>query len=319
MNLMLNTYCNFHCPYCFAQSEMKNNKIQNISKENFKKFLDFCKNSDEKDVRIIGGEPTLHPNFFDFIDMVVNYNYFDRIVVFSNFSFSLEFAEKIIEYNKKIPINFLPNINNNPKYIQIVERNLDLLTMAIPESVYRISINIFDPNQDMSFWENIIAKYNIKEIRWSITVPNTSLNKDFNFKQYFHNFQDILKEMLSWTTKYNINLSCDCNNPPICAYDDDFIVYAMKVDPCFFGELHCTGAAMDVTPNLDVIGCFGCNGYKERLENFNTISEIYDDLQEKEKWLRQTPPQEECLKCPRHARTGNFCGCLGYRKENIND
>ena len=315
MNLMINTYCNLHCPYCFAQTEMKNNIVKNISKENFKIYLDFLKNNEEPDVRIIGGEPTLHPDFFELLDIVIDYNCFERVVIFSNFTFDTAFAEKIIKYNDKIEIEFLPNVNNNDK-IDIVESNLDLLSAAIPLAVERISINIYDPKQDMSFWERIICKYNIRKIRWSITVPNMKLKQDFNFKEYFHSFQDCLYTMLDWVVKYHVDLQCDCNNPPVCAFDDDFVVYAMKVCPYIFGDLFCDTAAMDVTPDLDIIGCFGCNKYRKPLKNFSSIEEIYQDIQIEEMPLRKTPPQEECLRCPRHETTGMFCSCLGYRKEN---
>ena len=319
MNLMLNTYCNFHCPYCFAQSEMKTNVTKNITLENFRKYLDFLKKNDDPDVRIIGGEPSLHPQFFEFIDEVIKYDCFSSILIFSNFSFPLEFAQKIVEYNDKILIEFLPNINNNPKYLDIIERNLDFLTTSLPDVINRISINIYDPNQDMSFWENIIAKYNIKDIRWSITVPNMKLSKNFNFKEYFHSFQNVLKEMITWGIKYNVGFFCDCNNPPICAYDDDFISYVMKIDPLFFREGGCDGSALDITPELEVIGCFGCNKFKHKLEEFETFDDILELLYKEEESLKKTPPQKECLSCPRHIRTGLFCSCLGYRKENTND
>ena len=40
MNLMVNNYCNLHCPYCFAQEEMHSKKAMNITIENLDKYLD---------------------------------------------------------------------------------------------------------------------------------------------------------------------------------------------------------------------------------------------------------------------------------------
>ena len=62
MNLMVNNYCNLHCPYRFAQEEMHSKKVMNITIENYKIFLDFLKKNDMDSVRLIGGEPTLHPD-----------------------------------------------------------------------------------------------------------------------------------------------------------------------------------------------------------------------------------------------------------------
>lgn len=74
MNIMINNYCNLHCPYCFAQQEMTQHVVNNITQENFKKFLDFLKANDIKEVRMIGGEPTLHPHLFDLIQTVLGTN-----------------------------------------------------------------------------------------------------------------------------------------------------------------------------------------------------------------------------------------------------
>lgn len=51
MNLMVNNYCNLHCPYCFAQEEMHSKKVMNITIENYKIFLDFLKKNDMDSVR----------------------------------------------------------------------------------------------------------------------------------------------------------------------------------------------------------------------------------------------------------------------------
>ena len=45
--------------------------------ENFCIYLDWLKEHGYTDVRLIGGEPTLHPHLEQLIDKVIEYDYFD--------------------------------------------------------------------------------------------------------------------------------------------------------------------------------------------------------------------------------------------------
>ena len=78
MNIMLNQVCNLACPYCFAnefvgrsEKSLKSDKSQ-ITEENFRIALDFAIKSRETRLGLIGGEPTLHPKFEEFVTMGIN-------------------------------------------------------------------------------------------------------------------------------------------------------------------------------------------------------------------------------------------------------
>lgn len=64
-NLMVANVCNLNCPYCFAAIYMKHaspgKKTAFISPETFDHHLDFLERSQIRQARLIGGEPTLHP------------------------------------------------------------------------------------------------------------------------------------------------------------------------------------------------------------------------------------------------------------------
>jgi len=66
-NLTISNICNLHCPYCFASTHMADNwegpGPAFIALETFERHLDFLDRSGIEQVRLIGGEPTLHPEF----------------------------------------------------------------------------------------------------------------------------------------------------------------------------------------------------------------------------------------------------------------
>ena len=323
MNLMINNYCNFKCSYCFAQEEMHSKKAMNITMDNFCEYLNFLQKNNSRQVRLIGGEPTLHPELSKLIDKVIEYNFFDEVLIFTNLSFSHDIAEMLIEKNKIIPINLLANINDLdlllPNARERVLDNLDFLSTSL-STFERISINIFSPDQDLKKWENIVCKYNIKTIRWSIVVPNQDLEKDFDVCHYFHQFQPLMLDFIQWTKKYGIELTCDCSVFPLCALDDWAISKILRIDPFFFNRRTCEEPVLDITPDLNVRGCFGCRGMSQKnLKTFNTFDEIYDFFEKDRKKISSNLARKECLHCDRYITIGQSCTCLGYRNLTMED
>lgn len=62
-NIAITNYCNLKCPYCFADDMIHESK-NNMTLENYIKLLHYLTEyNNEQHVGIIGGEPTLHPQF----------------------------------------------------------------------------------------------------------------------------------------------------------------------------------------------------------------------------------------------------------------
>ena len=85
-NLVISNVCNLHCDYCFARDFLEDNDSganrSFISEEAFRSRLDFLERSDIQAVRLIGGEPGLHPGFAGLLHEAEKR--FQSIVVFSN-------------------------------------------------------------------------------------------------------------------------------------------------------------------------------------------------------------------------------------------
>lgn len=61
-NLMVSDVCNLNCSYCFA-NQLEHSPEHFLSLADFETRLDFLQRSGIEQVRLIGGEPTLHPQF----------------------------------------------------------------------------------------------------------------------------------------------------------------------------------------------------------------------------------------------------------------
>ena len=126
IDLDILTICNYHCWYCYARANKEKwNKIMPIEliRQVSKKFklLPF-----KIDLSILGGEPTLHPNLLEIIDIFSEVPNVRDLVVFTNGLSPKIF--KIIECVRhperlKINLSFHPSeVKNLPKFYETVDK-----------------------------------------------------------------------------------------------------------------------------------------------------------------------------------------------------
>jgi hypothetical protein len=85
-NLLISGVCNLRCPYCFAGHHLAEYRRRAdspfIALDVFEDRLDFLDRSGINEIRLIGGEPTLHPQFPEIIRRAAQRG--KHIVVFSH-------------------------------------------------------------------------------------------------------------------------------------------------------------------------------------------------------------------------------------------
>ena len=320
MNILINGYCNLHCPYCFADPTMQeHDDCQNMSEEDFKTALKYNKIFGSRQLRIIGGEPTLSPNFIKYVEMGVNDPFFDNILIFSNYTFTKEIAQKLVELSQYKQINLLPNINEFelmiPKYRDVIMWNLDYHSTHLP-GFNCIGINVYRPDMDLTLWKNLILQYpQISSLRYSIAVPSKQvLENDFDFYEYYHSFQRILLELNQFAAEHDMEVHCDCNNVPPCCYDGEAVKELFKgsISSMMSDRYVCGYPVVDCAPDLSVIPCFG-SGSKlgnHKLTEFETEQELIDCfMNEVKPFDDRYIARKECLNCVRYKRTGVSCSC----------
>ena len=129
-NIAITTYCNLHCPYCFANTMIKTEDIKNISLNQFKKILNWLGEDNDK-IGLIGGEPTLHPQFKEILKITEEYTkkceHKPHFVLFTNGVY----LDKYIQYipsNMDILINVnQPQSMTTAQYANMI-KNIQTLT-----------------------------------------------------------------------------------------------------------------------------------------------------------------------------------------------
>lgn len=103
-NWHLLDWCNYKCSYCSVGDAITNDfsDTTRISQDYKLTLARLGTVSDKFELCLTGGEPTLHPNFFEILDSLVEIKNLQRVWLFSNLSRSKDFLLQVKEYFPKI-------------------------------------------------------------------------------------------------------------------------------------------------------------------------------------------------------------------------
>lgn len=87
--------CNLKCKYCYNNSHMDFSK--ELGKEQIFKLIDELYNAGTFEIRLTGGEPTLHPDFFEIVKYINDKDFF--LSLGTNGVWSEELTQEIIKSN----------------------------------------------------------------------------------------------------------------------------------------------------------------------------------------------------------------------------
>ena len=308
-NIAITNCCNLNCSYCFA-NKYKQQEKSYINFQQLNKIFFWLEQSHYKykNIRIIGGEPTLHPNFRVILNYFLNFannNCIDKnILFFSNGIELYKYADCIIDY-----VQVLLNINE--KKI-ISSNNFNKIILSIEETKkygnlnnIRFGINLYHNMKDFKYIFDLAKEYNKKYIRYSFVVPKDIQNK----KEYYKNGKNLILDFYNLSYKYDIKLSPDCNYIPICYFNDKEIQLINKQNIKPFHS-QCTGA-VDIFPNFTAIQCFGINKPID-LNNFKNYQELQIFFNKQYNILINKNNDKECNSCKLFLLKQCQGGCLKF-------
>lgn len=320
-NIAITETCNLHCKYCFA-NEYVNKQSNNITKENFIKAKDFILSSDEFNGRIgiIGGEPTVHPQFNE---LLLNLEQDARVKSVTIFTNGIRIDE-FLPLCAKDKFKFLINLNSpddigSNAYSKILN-NIRLLISSGKQNDLTLGLNIYKPDLDFKFYIQALEKFGLQTSRLSITVPNgehaVEIERHKKFKAILYN---IIVELMYRGIRFLI----DCNKPPVCIFTEEEIDKLEMIGACDLRKPHgidlstCKcNPVIDIMPDLTAIRCFGLSGIsKVNISDFKSISELRQYyLKNFDEKLIAVPTKKECKTCELFTRQNCNSGCFANRR-----
>ena len=177
-NLSITTRCNQACDYCFARGALSRlvPEQTDMSLETFDKALDFLERSGIDQVRLLGGEPTLHPAFDELLDRSLAR--FRHVMVFSNGKPGpdvLARLESIPPDRLTVLINATAFAGADSAALQVRRQCLDRLGQRV-----MLGLNVYRPDVEPEFLLDLIDACGlIRGVRLGLAHPCGSAQNAF--------------------------------------------------------------------------------------------------------------------------------------------
>lgn len=250
-NLSVTLQCNRNCTYCFAPATRGKGESIGLpmSRTTFLRALDFLGRSDIDQVRLLGGEPTLHPDFEWLVTQALEQGF--RLLVFSN-GLMPEAALCCLEEAPPERVSVLVNIHlpyeQDPYEAQCQTETLGRLGRR---AFIGFNIHIAAPNLD--FLLHLIEQHHLsRSVRLGLAHPCVGgSNRYLRPKDYAWVGRRIAG-FVQKASECGVTVEFDCGFVP-CMFPADFLDLP-DVNPAAIG-LRC-GPVPDILPNGSVVPCY---------------------------------------------------------------
>lgn len=311
-NIAIVNYCNLKCPYCFAD-DMIHEKTKNLNIDNYRKILEFISRTNQNYVGIIGGEPTLHPNFREILKETNRYckECDTGATLFTN---GIELEKYIPDIGERIGL--LINCNSpqfqSPelyaKHIKTLDR-LDELSWFDKKAT--CGCNIHPGLTDYSYFWTIVDKYHLPRVRVSVVSPAAQYACYRDDKEkYYTMMKPIFLDFCKEAIKRNCILGIDCGHIPMCYFTIEEREIVESICENYNQDL--CHPVVDITPDFKATACFGAYEPVD-IRDFDCLPQLEDYLFLKHSYPRiQANCTGKCTTCKKHELLQCQGGCLGF-------
>ncbi len=315
-NILFTQKCLRACPYCFANKHMSESPPEDVlSWENLIYIADFLAASGEKRFPILGGEPTLHPQFNPMVLYLLERG-FDVTVFTSGIMSRAKLDEAVALFrNVSAPhLGFTVNLND-PHKTPTSEAELESQRRFLGAFGEMIcpGFNIYMLDFDLRFIFEAINEFGLQRtVRLGVAHPIPGVRNMFIPIDAMDVIVQRLFSFVPMFESLRVKPGFDCGFP-MCRFSEEQLgwMYQHTGGKYNFG----CGPVIDIGPDLSVWPCFPLSSYqKKSLLEFNSLREILDAYAELHKKIHVEVGGifPECDEC-RH-REDQTCmgGCVAH-------
>lgn len=249
IRLILTENCNATCPHCFNANVRDSKNVMDVDK--YEKFISSVHDENNKmdTIKLMGGEPSLHPHINEFIK--ISFQYAEEVALFTNgknfskidkkllkevgviinsFTLNEDILKNALKYKNVISIHNVVRMDDPYGWIEKLKRYITLKGSA---SNFYI---IISPDTSVNIWNKDIKKH-YQEIYVSalkkflneiyFEVPNINFKYDHLFPLCFFDqyYIDLIENKALLNSQKTSQAGCCSNNSIDCLVDTDFNIW----------------------------------------------------------------------------------------------
>ncbi len=321
MNVLVTSVCNRRCPYCFAASRVSDAKpdveraqgSSTISMADFDRALAFA-SKHEPVVGILGGEPSLHPQFSQLIERTWAAGF--RTKVFTNGIWTEATLVAVEGLAERTPENLRLIVNTNhpditPQRERVAQQGL---FSRLPEHC-SLSFNIHSLRQELGFLVDVILSHGLRrDIRLGIAAPLAEQASEFIPVSDYPKTAPLIMALAERCDAHDIHIGFDCGFT-LCMFAPEQLGLLQTWGADF--KATC-GPVIDIGVDLTAWACFPlatlCKSVSiDEFRDSHELSNYFADYFES---LYSTGALTECIDCKhlKRKRCKGACAAHTYRR-----
>jgi sulfatase maturation enzyme AslB (radical SAM superfamily) len=312
-NLCITTRCNQHCSYCFARDHVAHRTAPlDLAEEQLEWRLALLDRAGVEEVRLIGGEPTLHPRFPALVQAIAAQG--RRIVVFSNGiipAASLAALQALPASQCGVLVNTAHPSEDGQGHARRLQ------TLAALGQRASLSFNIHRADVSLDYLPEVIAETGCAPaVRLGLAHPCLSgANQSLHPKQYPSVAPKIVA-LAANAARRGIHVHFDCG----------FVRCMFTVEQLAALEEHGVGARwkcgpiVDIDVSADALPCFAlARDYRYALRPDMDLAVARASLEQRLAGFRRAGVYRECSACSLKASGECAGGCLSATIRRFRD
>jgi radical SAM protein with 4Fe4S-binding SPASM domain len=310
MNILITNHCPRKCSFCFARSKtgqaLSANKARQMSLEQLDKIMDFLERSGDKQLRLLGGEPTCHTELAPIIDRALARGF--QVHLFSN----CMMPAKVADYLASLPadkVSLLANVSISENDTLEQKKRVEYALSVLGKRV-QLGITVISPDFEYRYLLYLIDRYQLRRrIRVGIAQPIVGHDNAFLPPEQYRTTGKALVQMALECEGRDVLIGFDCGLT-LCMFDgEDFAVLAR----CSEGFKTVCQPILDVGPDMNVWHCFPLSDVNNLFFNdFQDRQAMISAFREKTLPYRSFGCMPECRQCVYLRRGQCTGGCLAH-------
>ena len=326
MNILITENCNRNCQFCFAKERVSKSKFDSVhsdaktddsdfrymSMERLESIMDMLEKAGEMQLRLLGGEPTLHPEFLKIVETAVSRGF--GIQLFSNLIMSPETVDQLASYPPE-KINILANVTPEKSDTERMKQRARYALEKLHKSIV-VSLTITSPDFEYDFLIDYIEQYDLKRsIRVGVGMPIVGIENQYLPTSQYKAAGTAIASMARECIKSDILLGFDCGMV-MCMFTEEEmgvitnntqglnIVCSPIVDIGVTGQIwHCFPLSQVLNMHMDQ--------FSERRHMAAAYAKIIEPY-------AAIGCMNECLTCDYKRRNQCNGGCIAHNMKNMN-
>jgi len=313
-SVLLTEYCNMRCVYCLAKDQIRQGvssasglSFREISLKEAEVIMDYHERDGQKDFRILGGEPTLHPQFIPLLKRALGRGF--HIVLFTNGLFNNAIAD-FFRRTPKEDISYIINVNSPENYTQakwkILKHNLALLEgkkVALSLNIYKLAFNY-------RFILELAKEFKIKLFSVSVAMPGTNTDVRCLHPSRYRSLIPRLLQFARASAKLKIRWEWNCCLPQCVLKKNEIEQFCSLVD-CPISYVCYTG--LTIGPRFRTSMCLGTSGFSSvTMTDYPSLSKIREHFSGSYAVFRRIGGYDSCIDCVHIQKEECQGGCVGY-------